>query len=113
VVGFGLSSCVYVLSLFVAHTCSGCYTVYVAIPPDFSAYGRKGARMRLRKLSSEQRSEIARHAALVRHQRATKEERSEAARRAVLARWAKAKGQRKSHRLVSREQRRRRDDSPV
>ena len=69
----------------------GAILVCVAILPDFSAYGRKGARMRLRKLSPEQRSEIARKAALARHQRATKDERSESARRAVQVRWAKAK----------------------
>lgn len=64
--------------------------------PDFAAFGRKGAKARLRLLTPEQRTEIARQAALARHSRSTKAERQEAARKAVQARWARAKAGKKA-----------------
>ena len=59
--------------------------------PDFAAFGRRGARIRLRRLPPELRSEIARRAARAKNEGMTSAERSKAARKAVLVRWAKAK----------------------
>jgi hypothetical protein len=64
--------------------------------PDFAAYGRRGAKIRLRRLSPRQRSEIAQHAHRVWYKKTTKEQRREIARKAVLARWARVKARKKT-----------------
>jgi hypothetical protein len=55
------------------------------------AFGRQGAKRRMRVLSAAQRRQIASAAARARYAKATPKERQEAARHAVLARWAKAR----------------------
>jgi hypothetical protein len=55
------------------------------------AFGRQGAKRRMRVLSGEVRSQIARHAVAARWAKTSPEERSQIARKAVQARWARVK----------------------
>jgi hypothetical protein len=59
--------------------------------PEAVALGRRGARVRYRDLSPEQRRDIAREAAHARWRTVSPEERSAPGRRAARARWGKAK----------------------
>jgi hypothetical protein len=54
------------------------------------AFGRQGAKRRMRVLSEEVRKQIARHAVTARWAKTSPEERSQIARKAVAARWRKA-----------------------
>ena len=54
---------------------------------DWRSFGKRGALVRMRVLSSKRRREIAENAAKARWKRTTKAERSEFQRRRVLARW--------------------------
>ena len=56
------------------------------------AFGRQGAKRRMRMLSGEVRSQIARHAVAARWAKTSPEERSAIARKAVLARWGRVRG---------------------
>ena len=62
------------------------------------AFGRQGAKRRMRVLSGEVRSQIARHAVMTRWAKTSPEERSAIARTAVQARWARAKSPQKASR---------------